>query len=456
MSSDRSRPLGPPQDLQSIGRAAIAAVSPEIALRRKLHIEGRALTLGGRRIRIPEGGRIHVLAVGKAATAMARAADVLLGDLRGRGLVITKLGHSEPLAGFAVLESTHPVPDARSLAAGARVSAFLTELPIGEPVLVLLSGGASALMAQLPANIRTEDLAELTSLLLRSGADIREINTIRKHVDALKGGGLARFLSNREVACLALSDVVGDAIDVIGSGPLAPDPSTFAQAILVWEKRIGLTNGPQNILDHLREGCAGRRSETPKPGDGLFEKVTNQIVASGRDALEAAAAASLQIGFKPLVLTSTLTGEAREAGGFVASVAREILDLGRPAPPPVCLLWGGETTVTVRGHGRGGRNQEVAAALAQALSGRAGWRALCFGTDGTDGPTDAAGAWVDGSTELRALESGLSIRAALESNDTYSLLERIGALFVTGPTGTHVNDIGILLIEETVRNRELS
>lgn len=456
MSSDRSRPLGPPEDLQSIGRATIAAVSPEIALRRKLHIEGRALILGERRIRVPEGGRIHVLAVGKAATAMARAASVLLGDLRGRGLVVTKLGHSEPMAGFAVLESTHPVPDARSLEAGARVSAFLTELPVGEPVLVLLSGGASALMAQLPANIRTEELAELTSLLLRSGADIREINTIRKHVDALKGGGLARFLSNREAACLAFSDVVGDAIDVIGSGPLAPDPSTFGEAIRVWEKRIGLAKGPQNILEHLRQGSAGRHRETPKPGDALFEKVTNHIVASGRDALEAAAAASQQIGFKPLVLTSTLTGEAREAGGFVASVAREVLDLGRPATPPVCLLWGGETTVTVRGHGRGGRNQEVAAALAQALSGRVGWRALCFGTDGTDGPTDAAGAWVDGSTEPRALEAGLRLRSALEANDTYSLFERIGALFITGPTGTHVNDIGILLIGEAVRHRELS
>lgn len=438
------------RDLDAIREAALVAVDPGAAVRRALRREGDRLLAPGGVWDLSSGGRRTLLAAGKAAVPMARACLEAIAPWQVRGLVVTKRGHAggPPLPpSVRVLEAGHPVPDEAGLE-GA--SAFLEMVDGGRPgdlVLVLLSGGASALLPAPASGLTLSDLAATTDLLLRSGAPIQEVNAVRKHLSRLSGGQLARRAAPASVLALVLSDVVGDPLDVIASGPTVPDPTTFASALQALERRGALPLVPPVVRQRLERGRDGDLPETPKPGDPAFDRVTNHLVASNRLAAEAAVGAAERLGWRPLLLTTFVEGEAREAARFASALARGVKAHSHPVRPPACLVWGGETTVTVRGAGRGGRNQELALAAAIALEGLPGVTLMALATDGTDGPTDAAGAIVDGETARRAREAGLDPLAALDANDSYPLLDRVGALMRTGPTGTNVNDLLVLLVE---------
>jgi hydroxypyruvate reductase len=308
-------------------------------------------------------------------------------------------------------------------------------------VITVISGGGSALV-DLPAeNIDLAQLRELTDGLLRSGATINEMNAVRKHLSLVKGGGLARIASPARVVSLILSDVVGNPLDVIASGPTVPDTTTFRDAWRVLE-RYGLADSvPRPIANRLRAGMRGEVPETPKEGDPIFDRVQNVVVASNDLAAEAATARARELGFNSLLLSTFVEGEAREVGKLFAAIARELAAFGRPCPRPACIVAGGETTVTVRGGGKGGRNQELALSAAIKIAGVDDVMIVAAATDGSDGPTDAAGAIADGSTVARATDAGLDPADYLARNDSYSFFERLGDLIKTGPTNTNVNDL---------------
>jgi len=433
---------------ERIWRAALDAVRPERILPAWIQREADSVQIAGVPWSRSCGGRLRVLAIGKASDAMARAAAQLAGDLVHDGLIVTKSGHADRSSSshFEVVEASHPVPDSRSLAAAARVRSFLAGGRRSDLVLLLLSGGASALVADPRPGISLEDLATVSRDLMRAGATIHELNTVRKHLEHLKGGGLLRCSAPARVVALLYSDVVGDAPSTIGGGLAAPDPTTFADAICVLEKRGLWAATPASVRSVLERGRRGEEPETLKPGDPISASALCQIVASSTNAVEAAATTAAVEGFLPAILTTELEGEAREAARSIAAIVREVAIRGRPWKPPVALIAAGETTVTVRGDGRGGRNQEAALAAALALDGlsRVIWTSI--GTDGSDGPTDAAGATVDGTTAEIARHCGVDLSDALRRNDAYSALDRLGCLVRTGPTGTHVNDLWFALV----------
>ncbi len=428
-----------------IWEAALAAVQPHRLVERALAVDNEAIVVGGKREPLVPGGRLRLLALGKAAPALAQAVATRLDDRHADGLVITKEGHARgPMPPrVEVVEAGHPLPDARSVRAGARVIEFLGGGRADDLVLVLVTGGASALVCVPRPPLTLDAIEAVTALLLRSGADIDELNTVRKHMDLVKGGGLLRMAAPARVVALLISDVIGDSPATIGSGVAAADPTTFAAALAILDRRAG--GAPAAVRDLFARGARGEEAETLKPADALASRARSHILGSGAMAAEAAAEKAAELGFRSLVLSTEVAGEAREVGRMMAAQARAIRGAGDPAPP-VALIWAGETTVTVRGAGRGGRNQELALAAAMVLDGVRDICLAALGTDGTDGPTDAAGALVDGSTARAAREAGLDLAAALERNDSYPTLDALHCLIRTGPTGTHVNDLGLALI----------
>jgi hydroxypyruvate reductase len=391
------------------------------------------------------------LAVGKAARAMADEAAAILGARLDSGLVVTsgggKRGGRRADGPVRTLEAGHPLPDARGLAATAEAERLLGGLKAEDLLLLLLSGGASALLPAPVEGVSLEDKARATGLLLEAGAPIHELNAVRKHLSRFKGGQLARLAAPARVAALVLSDVVGDDLSTIASGPASPDPTTFADALAVLESR-GLTRRvPRTVLEHLWAGVRGRRKETPKPGDPVFRRVTAEVVGSNRLCLEAAARGARRQGYRPLILTSRLEGEAREVAVVLVALLRECATAGRPVPLPACLLAGGETTVTVRGRGQGGRNQELAVAAVEPLAAFETAALLAsLATDGVDGRSDAAGGVVDRHTLSRAQDLGLAPPSAfLARSDSRGFLGPVGGLILTGPTGTNVMDLTVLL-----------
>ena len=419
----------------SIFRAAVAAADPRRTVRETLRLAGLS------RFR-----RIFAVGAGKASAAMAQAAEQALGRRITGGWINTKDGHGAPLARITVHEASHPVPDARGVEGARRIAEIAAQAGEGDLLLCLISGGGSALLPLPMPPVTLEDKQETTRLLLACGATIHEINAVRKHLSAIKGGRLARLAWPAHVLSLLLSDVIGDPLDVIASGPTAPDTSTFASAWAVVEK-YGLAGKiPAAARELLQQGLAGMVEETPKPDDPCFRRVTNRIVGSNRLAVDAAARKARELGYRPLVLSTTIEGETRDIAAMHAAIAREIVAAGRPARPPVCVISGGETTVTLRGGGLGGRNQEFALAAAIALEGVPGVLVFSAGTDGTDGPTPAAGAMADGATVSRAAALGLDARRMLAANDSYHFFEPLGDLVVTGPTGTNVMDVRLMLV----------
>ncbi len=440
-------------DLVKIRDAALEAVNPYRAVQNVLRIEDATVHIGADVTwDLGSCAGIWLIAAGKAAVPMAQAAVDGLGVSLARGVVVTKhehaAGHTLP-ARIEVIEAGHPVPDEAGLAGARAVARLALKATAAHRVLVLLSGGGSALLP-LPADTLTlDDLQTTTALLLQAGATIDEINAVRKHLSQLKGGQLARRAAPAPIVALILSDVVGDPLDVIASGPTAPDPTTFAEAQAVLARYDLHACVPATVQETLAAGAAGELSETPKPGDPLFARVRNLIIGSNRMAAQAAVAAAEQLGYRALLLSTFVEGEAREVGRVAAALVKGIRAYGDPLAPPACLAWSGETTVTVRGDGRGGRNQELALAAALALRGRPDWAIMALATDGADGPTDAAGAIVDGETIPLARELGWNPHATLADNNTYPLLDAVGALMNIGPTGTNVNDLLVILVKKS-------
>ncbi len=438
--------------LDAILRAALAAVDPEAAVRRVLHRQGDTLRVRPARA-ATNGfthdlgqGRVYLLGVGKAAYPMTRAAWAVLSDRVAACLMVTKDGHGGPTwPGCALLEAGHPLPDARSLAAAQQVRGLLRATTPADLVVVLLSGGGSALLSAPVPGVTLADLQALTQALLGSGATIHEVNAVRKHLDQVKGGGLARWAAPARVLTLVLSDVLGDDLSVIASGPTAPDPSTYADAWAVLQ-RYGLTAAlPPGVRAHLQAGLAGRAAETAKPGDAVFRRAVWFIVGSVRHAADAAARAAAAQGWHHAVLSTSVQGEAREVGRVLAAVLHEMARHQRPWPRPACAVVGGETTVTLGPNpGRGGRNQELALAAVEPLAGLPRVALVAFATDGTDGPTDAAGAVVTGETWAQARGQGLNPRDYLARHDAYTFFVRVGGLLRPGPTRTNVNDLTLL------------
>jgi hydroxypyruvate reductase len=434
------------EDALAIFGAALTAANANDAVRR--HLERTPAQICAGRVRFPLAAikSIYLIAVGKAAAPMAEAVERIAADRFTRGLVVTRHGHAAAYAGCCeVIEAGHPIPNDESLRAGGAVLDLLHDLSATDLLIVAISGGASALLCAPAEGITLAAKQQTTDLSLRAGADIYELNSVRKHLSQLKGGNLAAHAYPAAILSLLLSDVVGDPIDVIGSGLTAPDPTTFTQALQVLERRGVLRQAPREVIEHLEKGARGETAETPKPGDGRFKSVKHVVVGSSRLALEAAAEEAKRRGYRPLILSSRIQGEARDAARFHAGILREAIGSGHPMQPPACILSGGETTVTVRGEGKGGRNQEFALAAALALDGAANVMLLAGGTDGTDGPTDAAGAMVSGETVARAAARGLDPAEFLARNDSYSFFEALGDLVKTGPTGTNVMDVNVML-----------
>ncbi len=424
-----------------IMRAALAAVDPAQAVRNAVRLEGDRLRVGGHEYDLRRYRRVFVVGAGKASAPMARALEELLGDRLTAGLVNVKYGYTDQTRRIRLHEAGHPLPDEQGLAGTREIVRLLEQAGEGDLVLCVISGGGSALMMLPEEGITLADYQALTEALLRSGATINEINTIRKHIERVKGGRLAQLAAPAEIAALILSDVVGNPLDFIASGPTVPDTTTFADALAVLRRFDLVDRVPAAVVRWLERGARGEVPETPKPGDPLFARVATVVVGSNDIAAEAALAEARSLGFRAHLLTTFLEGEAREAGKFAAALAKELVLRGQLEPPPACLILGGETTVTVRGHGKGGRNQELALAAALAMPGLERALVAALATDGSDGPTDAAGGMVDGHTLERATAKGLDARAALAENDSYTVLEAIGDLLVTGPTNTNVNDL---------------
>lgn len=421
-------------------------------------------------------GKVYVIGAGKAGAAMAQAAQDFLGERIAEGLVLvkdevgmfeepalseakgSKVGNYQPpnLSTFqpsnlqlATRPASHPVPDERGVEGTAHILRIADRAGEDDLVICLISGGGSALLVSPAEGISLDDIQTTTQLLLRSGAAINELNAVRKHLSQVSGGQLVRRASPARVVSLILSDVVGSPLDVIASGPTAPDPTTYGDALAVVEHYGLLERLPASVISRLRKGVSGLNwakpknlPETPKPGDPVFDKVSNCVVAGNVVAVEAAASRAGAMGFNTIIMSTYLEGEAREAGTMLAGIAKEIAAHGRPAQRPACVLFGGETTVTVRGSGSGGRNTELALGAALALDGLGPDLAVVsFATDGGDGNSPCAGAIADGTTIDRAKSLGLDARAALANNDSYTFWHSLGDAIITGPTGTNVNDV---------------
>jgi glycerate-2-kinase len=436
----------PREDARRILAAAVAAADARAAVLRALRVDDGALVVADEE-RIPLASIDHVwlIGAGKAAAGMALAAREVLGERIAGGTITTKDGHAAEVPGIEVWEAAHPVPDARGLAGAAEALACARRAGPRDLVLCLLSGGASALWPSPPVGVTLTDLRALTGRLLRAGATIRELNTVRKHLSRIGGGWLARAAYPARVVTLAVSDVVGSAPDVIASGPTVPDPTTFADALDVLEGYE--VTGPSTAIAYLHAGADGQAPETPKPGDPAFERATAHVIAGSADALRGAEAEAERLGWRAEIVADDMEGEAREVARQIATLARERQSGLRSGAPPLALLLGGETTVTVRGSGTGGRNQELALALAIELEGRDGIVTASLGTDGTDGSTDAAGGIVDGETVSRGAARGMDAHESLARNDSHPFLRATGDLLVTGPTGTNVCDVVLVLIE---------
>ncbi len=466
----------PNRALNSIVGAALERADSAGIITRCLHLEGTggasalAVTTEDAALRLELEGfeRLLVIGIGKAAGRMARSLEAVLGDRITAGVVVTKYGHGEPLSRIELYEAGHPLPDEAGVRAARRIEELLADTDERTLVISLVSGGGSALLVDPYHDERHEltlaDLQEVTRLLLSCGATIQEMNCLRKHLSSVKGGRLARMMMPATSLNLILSDVVGDDPASIASGITAPDPSTYGQALEIATRYGILESLPPSVRELIEAGAGDAPTappETPGPGDAAFERVHNVVIGSNTQALLAAAEAAREAGYTTVVLTSRLVGEAREVAKVFPAIARDVRDKGMLAAPPVCVLAGGETTVTLRnadgrgGTGRGGRNQELLlSALREMVVSLAGSRTAAsdiifasVATDGNDGPTDAAGAYLDADILERAGHDPAALESALARNDAYPYLDGLGALIRTGPTNTNVCDIQVLLVD---------
>lgn len=433
------------QHATEIFYAGLRAVDPIDAIQRHVHCEGTALHVGSQQYDLDAFRHIYVVGGGKAGASMASAVEDLLGERITQGWVNVKYEHLAPTRTVHIHEAGHPVPDEAGVRGTQEIVQLLDAATEQDLVICLISGGGSALLPAPVAGITLQQKQAVTKLLLNCGATINEINTIRKHISAIKGGQLARVASPATLVTLILSDVIGDPLDTIASGPTVPDSQTFTDCLNILNKYEIEAQIPAPVLQRLQQGAQGEVADTPKTGDPIFTKVQNLIIASNVLAARAAAEKAMALHYHTMLLSTFVEGETREVAKVHAAILKEIVHSGQPLPAPACIISGGETTVSIQGNGLGGRNQEFVLAAAREIAGLNNVVILSAGTDGTDGPTDAAGAIADGDTVQRAQEKSLDPLVFLKNNDSYHFFEALGDLIKTGPTNTNVMDLRILL-----------
>lgn len=435
------------QHAHDIFHAGLHAVDPVKAIKRYIFLDNNILHVGETSYKLETYQQIYVVGGGKAGASMSKAIEAILQDRVTQGTVNVKYNHVLPTDTITLHEAGHPVPDEAGVAGTERIVRLLETSTEHDLVICLLSGGGSALLPAPAEGITLQQKQAVTKLLLNCGATINEINTIRKHISAIKGGQLARMAYPSTLITLILSDVIGDPLDVIASGPTVPDSQTFSDCMNVLNTHDIAGKIPKPVLNRIQQGLNGEILDTPKEGDPVFENTQNLIIASNALAALAASQKAKELGYNTMILSTFVEGETKEVAKVHTALIKELLKSGNPLPPPACLITGGETTVTIRGKGLGGRNQEFVLAAACEIDGMENVVVFSAGTDGTDGPTDAAGAIADGLTIRRAREKQLDPIEYLNNNDSYHFFESLDDLIKTGPTNTNVMDLRILLVD---------
>ncbi len=425
----------------------LQAVEPGNAIKKYCSIKGQCLHIEKKQYDLSRINNLFVIGAGKATAPMASAIEEMLKSKVTRGFINVKYEHITELDRIEITEAGHPVPDQNGEKGARKILKLAQDAGKDDLVICLISGGGSALLPLPAKGLTLRDKQETTSTLLSCGASIHEINAIRKHTSLIKGGRLAKAVYPARFISLILSDVVGDDLDVIASGPTVPDTSTFYDCMNIFNKYNLRNKLPEPVLNYIKEGTMGSVSETPKSNDPIFAGSHNLIVGGNFEAIAAAKEKAIQLGYNTLVLSSMIEGDTRQVAHVHGAIAREIVKTGNPVKPPACILSGGESTVNITGKGTGGRNQEFALATAMEISQKGLIVMLSAGTDGTDGPTEAAGAFADTSTINKASDSGLDPQSFLSNNDSYNFFKQLDDLFITGPTNTNVMDLRIMLVE---------
>ena len=434
------------KDAVDIFYKAIEAVQPGAAVKRHCKFDGKTLFIGHRSYHLARYNNLYILGSGKATAPMAAAMENIIAEKITGGIITVKFGHVADLKHINLIEAGHPIPDENGIRGASAILNLAKIAKEDDLILCLISGGGSALLPFPYNGLTLKNKQDTIKILLSCGATIHEINTIRKHISKIKGGRLAQAAYPATLVTLILSDVVGDDLDVIASGPTVPDSSSFYDCKNIFRKYDLIDKIPQNVLNHIESGISGEIDETPKPHDPVFDKTYNLIIGSNVESLISAKEKAESLGYNVLILSSMIEGETRFIAQVHGAIAREIIKTGNPLPLPACILSGGETTVTISGNGLGGRNQEFALSASIDISGKKNIVMLSGGTDGTDGPTDAAGAFSDTLTLKRAEEMGLNPYRFLANNDSYHFFQKLGDLFITGPTNTNVMDLRIVLV----------
>lgn len=434
------------RDAIAIFHAGLEAVDPVAAVKLHINYRDNRLEIKGQTYNLPDYENVYVIGMGKASAAMAQAIEELLGQRLKSGIINVKYGHAAPLRTIKVNEAGHPVPDDAGLQGTKEIIDLLQQTGEKDLVFCLISGGGSALLPSPLEELTLEDKQQATKVLLESGANIHEINALRKHISRVKGGRLAKIVYPSTLISLILSDVIGDNLDSIASGPTVPDSSNFMDCLQIIEKYNIMHRIPPPIVDLLEKGALGEIAETPKADDPVFARTRNIIIGSNILAVKAAKQKAEELGYNSIILSSFIDGETKDVARVHSAIAKEIVSSDNPVRKPACVISGGETTVTIQGTGLGGRNQEFSLAAAIGIDEMAKVVILSGGTDGTDGPTDAAGAIADGTTLQRARELNLKAEDYLSENDSYHFFQKLGDLLITGPTRTNVMDLRLMLI----------
>lgn len=431
-----------------IFKHVLSTLDSESLVKKKVSINGSTLLVDQREYNLKDYEHIYVIGGGKACAPMAKTVEEILGDRLEEGIVVVKYDHSLPLKKISIIEASHPIPDTNGLEGTSEILRLLSRTGEKDLVICLISGGGSALLVQPHKEVTLPDIQTTSNELLACGATIDEINAVRKHLSIIKGGHLAHASYPSTLITLILSDVIGDPLDIIASGPTVPDESTFDGACKVIGRYSLEDKIPDSVCKLLKKGQNGEARENPKQGDKVFANTQNVIIGSNKIALEAAKEKAADLGYNTIILSSMVQGESKEAAIFFSAIAKEVCHTGTPLSKPACIIAGGETTVTIKGNGKGGRNQEFALSAAMEIEGYDGIVILSAGTDGTDGPTDATGAIVDSNTCKDAREKFcLKSEDFLSKNDSYNFFNKTGEHIITGPTLTNVMDIMISLID---------
>ena len=434
------------KDAVEIFYKALKAVQPGDAIKRHCKFDGKTLLIGHRSYYLARYKNLYILGAGKATAPMAAAIEDIIDEKITVGILTVKFVHVADLKRINLIEAGHPIPDENGMRGASAILNLAKNVKEDDLILCLISGGGSALLPFPCDGITLKNKQDTINILLSCGATIHEINTIRKHISKIKGGRLAQAVYPATLVTLILSDVVGDDLDVIASGPTVPDSSSFYDCKNIFRRYNIIDKLPKNILNHIESGISGKIDETPKPHDSVFNRTYNLIIGSNVESLMSAKEKAENLGYNVLILSSMIEGETRFIAQVHGAIAREIIKTGHPLPLPACILSGGETTVTISGNGLGGRNQEFALSAAIDISGKKNIVMLSGGTDGNDGPTDAAGAFSDTFTLKRAEKLGLDPYRFLANNDSYHFFQKLGDLFITGPTNTNVMDLRIVLV----------